>query len=605
MPEFIPFMPKDDPRDKIEIELGDSKQQTFYPQLKFMRWDNEANYSVRLFLDKYFGAQISIDGQTGKVVWRKGNNEVHFYELKESENLPNGGFEFEIILYSKPVSNIFEFSILAKDVDFFYQPKTVAEPNGHRPDHIKGSYAVYSQKGTIHEEGGKFYRAGKVGHIHRPKAVDDNGDWIWCDLNIDAGLMTVTVPQLFLDSASYPVKVDPTFGNEGEGGSSAGVGAAEIYSSGAGAPASSGTVTNLHIYGYTQSESDVTVGLYDDDTGPNSKVGTEKETVDFTDASPAGWMNFSTNELSVTGSSTYWPSADSDVSLVVYYDVVGGTNRYFDVHTYGVAWPATHAQDTSSGAKYSMYCTYTAAGYTLTAAQGSYSLSGQAASPLADRKIAADQGSYSLSGQATALLRGYLVTATQGSYSLSGQDAGLLADRLIAAAQGSYSLTGQDADLLLGHLLTADQGSYSLTGQAVTLTYTPVGGYTIVAESGSYALSGQAVSVLTERLLTADQGSYTLSGQATEILKGFYISAAQGNYTLTGQAASLLVDYVIALDQGSYTLTGFTSLLDYSGVVTVRGMKDNLHRLRYDRINALGRSPSKRYNRLRGRPWRG
>ena len=244
-------------------------------------------------------------------------------------------------------------------------------------------------------------------------------------------------------------------------------------------------------------------------------------------------------------------------------------------------------------------------GYTIIANQGSYSLSGQAASPLADRKIAADQGSYSLSGQAAALLRGYLIAAAQGSYSLTGQAAGLLVDRLLGVAQGSYTLTGQTTGLLIARLLAATQGSYTLTGQAVTLTYTPIGGYTIVAESGSYALSGQAVSLLTERLLTADQGSYVLSGQATEILKGFYISAAQGSYTLTGQAASLLIDYVIALNQGSYTLTGFTSLLDYSGVVTVRGMKDNLHRLRYDRINALGRSPSKRYNRLRGRPWRG
>ncbi|MBE9479810.1 MAG: hypothetical protein IMY80_07575 [Chloroflexi bacterium] len=283
-------------------------------------------------------------------------------------------------------------------------------------------------------------------------------------------------------------------------------------------------------------------------------------------------------------------------------------------------------------------------GYTLTADQGSYTLSGQTVLPLVDRKMIADQGSYSLTGQATNVLRGFLVTVLQGSYTLSGQAAGLLVDRLIAAAQGSYTLTGQDADLLMGHLLTADQGSYSLTGQAtnllfgrllsaaqgsytlsgqdanlliarlltaaqgsytltgqdVTLTYTPVGGYTLVAESGSYALSGQTVGLLMGHLLTADQGGYALSGQAAEILKGFYISAAQGSYTLTGQAATLLVDYVLALDQGSYTLTGQDSTLTYTSVAAPAARKLGLHRLRYDRLNALGK-PGKRYNRLRGR----
>jgi len=41
--------PKDDWKDRIEIELGDSKEpDKVYPQFKIMRWDNEVNCSVRL-----------------------------------------------------------------------------------------------------------------------------------------------------------------------------------------------------------------------------------------------------------------------------------------------------------------------------------------------------------------------------------------------------------------------------------------------------------------------------------------------------------------------------------------------------------------------------
>ncbi len=40
--------PKDDWKDRIEVEVGDSKQPDFKPQMKIMRWDNEVNCSLRL-----------------------------------------------------------------------------------------------------------------------------------------------------------------------------------------------------------------------------------------------------------------------------------------------------------------------------------------------------------------------------------------------------------------------------------------------------------------------------------------------------------------------------------------------------------------------------
>ena len=38
---------KSDEKDRIEVEVGDSKQNAkFYPQVKVMRWDNECNVSI-------------------------------------------------------------------------------------------------------------------------------------------------------------------------------------------------------------------------------------------------------------------------------------------------------------------------------------------------------------------------------------------------------------------------------------------------------------------------------------------------------------------------------------------------------------------------------
>lgn len=129
-------------------------------------------------------------------------------------------------------------------------------------------------------------------------------------------------------------------------------------------------------------------------------------------------------------------------------------------------------------------------GYSITAAQGSYALTGQAAAVRTARKLVAAQGSYALTGQAAGLKRGYRLVAAAGAYALSGQAAVLRAARRLVAAAGSYALSGQ----------------------AVTLTYTLA--RSLVAAAGSYALTGQAAVLRLTRKLVAAFGTYNLSGIA-------------------------------------------------------------------------------------------
>ena len=180
-----------------------------------------------------------------------------------------------------------------------------------------------------------------------------------------------------------------------------------------------------------------------------------------------------------------------------------------------------------------------AAAYTLVAAQGSYTLSGQGIGLLVSRLISAAQGSYTLSGQDTGLLIARLLAGGQGSFSLSGQSAGLFFGRLLTAAQGSYTLSGQNTGLLVARLLTAAQGSYTLSGQDVTLDYSGAGAYTLTADYGSFSLSGQTAATIVDRTITAAQGSYTLSGQDASALIARLLTAAQGSYTLTGVSVVL------------------------------------------------------------------
>ena len=211
--------------------------------------------------------------------------------------------------------------------------------------------------------------------------------------------------------------------------------------------------------------------------------------------------------------------------------------------------------------------------YTLTAAQGSYSLTGQDVALLASRSLAAAQGSYTLTGQDAALLRLFTLTAAQGSYSLSGQAVALAASRLIAAGQGSYTLTGQAVGLLASWVLAAGQGAYALTGQAAGLTYTPLGSYSLLADAGSYTITGQSVGLLASRLLAAAAGSYSLSGQDVGLTytpagASYTLTADVGGYALTGHDIAFARTYVLTAASGSYTLTGRAVTFSYSGAPT-------------------------------------
>jgi hypothetical protein len=87
--------PKNNPKDKIEVEIGDSKQPDFKPQFKFMRWDNEVNFSLRA--QEHPQAVIETD-KDGKIKYITPEYEVHQYDKPEASE--NGGFEFEWVLFT-------------------------------------------------------------------------------------------------------------------------------------------------------------------------------------------------------------------------------------------------------------------------------------------------------------------------------------------------------------------------------------------------------------------------------------------------------------------------------------------------------------------------
>ncbi|MCX6223160.1 MAG: hypothetical protein NTV01_00140, partial [Bacteroidia bacterium] len=60
---------KADPKDRLEVEIGDIKQSDFFPQVKLKRWDNEVNFSVRLTDDESTDPILGSEGS--KLSWKK------------------------------------------------------------------------------------------------------------------------------------------------------------------------------------------------------------------------------------------------------------------------------------------------------------------------------------------------------------------------------------------------------------------------------------------------------------------------------------------------------------------------------------------------------
>lgn len=113
---------------------------------------------------------------------------------------------------------------------------------------------------------------------------------------------------------------------------------------------------------------------------------------------------------------------------------------------------------------------------------------------------------------------GITLTADSGTYSYVGTNVGLLTTRILQADSGAYTYIGTSVNLLRGFTLTANTGAYVYTGTDATLTFTPVGAFTLIAETGTYTYSGTDINFNRNRVMIASSGVYTYSGADIQII---------------------------------------------------------------------------------------
>ena len=216
------------PNVDTKITLGNEKSPAdFEAHVKAEFWGGEETFSVAMPDIKGVASQslekdVTLPVTGGQQKW-----------LITDSNSLKWLFRFD----SKPVSNVYSMQFEGwEDFIFAFQRILAAEElfekNGvawlrshdrgravARPLKVNGSYAVYHRTKRNHAGGRTNYAAGKVCHIYRPKATDAIGKSVWCDLHIENGVYSVTIPQKFIDAAAYPVIVNDEFGYHTEGGS--------------------------------------------------------------------------------------------------------------------------------------------------------------------------------------------------------------------------------------------------------------------------------------------------------------------------------------------------------------------------------------------------
>lgn len=307
-------------------------------------------------IDRSFKTQADRNLLSKKMEFREGDVTAFVEPKAGTEN----EFDIDFTLHAKPDTNVFTYKIEgAEDFDFFYQPELTPEEiaeGATQPENVVGSYAVYHKTKANHRIGSTNYATGKAFHIYRPKALDANGAEVWAELSYESGTLSVTVSENWLKTATYPVRVDPTFGYTTQGASSAAFVASQAVGSYINSTVTaSGEVDSIHIY----CSRDVFGNIKGFIVDSSEAILTNGVTPSDTCVIGASWiiLPYSTKPA-VTGGSAYRPYIVFETSNNVFRDAGGssGDSKFESDNSYTT--PTNPSGLTNSASRYSIYATY-------------------------------------------------------------------------------------------------------------------------------------------------------------------------------------------------------------------------------------------------------
>ena len=326
---------------------------------------------------------ITLDLGDRKMQWFKGppeNSSLHWVEtLKEKPasnkwSLKIADADQFNYLYQRPLS-VLAAQIPGSQIEYFVRGgidhiRLVLPPGGPstyiaRPIDVDGSIVVRHTTKRDHVLGQTNYRGGIVVHIPRPKAIDKNGKWTWCDIQVKDGVYTRTIPQNFLEAAVYPIVVNDIFGYATNPASYTNLSANYQGGSGPISPTFNGNATQVSMYCAAPSGTlSITLGIWNDNSGdPDTLLD---DCVGGTiDATPS-WEVQALNDspVGVLGTNSYHLGSNQGSTIEWWYTDGGDEDSWYDQATYSegtletcdgpIGWLTTIMQG--------IYVTYTPSG---------------------------------------------------------------------------------------------------------------------------------------------------------------------------------------------------------------------------------------------------
>lgn len=258
--------------------------------------------------------------------------------LIDNTSFGEGGVKFDIILNEKPSTNQFCYTVEgAENYAFAYQGALTAKEiadGAVRPDNIVGSYAVY-HKSLVNNQ----YKTGKAFHIERPKvwSLSNDKNKQLATLSYSEGQLCVTAPQAFLDTADYPVRIDPTLGYSSAGASIISMAANELRVSLVNAQyQSGGTATSVVAYASSTVSSSLKGLIFSKENNSSTVNVVTGASSTGSVVTTAAWYTFSFPSSVYLATSTSiagyvnLPGVVSSGALGLYYDSAASTayNHY-------------------------------------------------------------------------------------------------------------------------------------------------------------------------------------------------------------------------------------------------------------------------------------
>jgi hypothetical protein len=338
---------------KPKVTAGGKDKTKFVPNLNVSFFDDEFYFNLNR-KDKVIKNEKAATA-SGKASLSGIDTDIWYIDDK-------GRFKWDIEFASRPAVNSWTWELKhTKGIEFYHQPALTAEEIADgciRPEEVVGSYAVYCNKAN------NKYKTGKLCHIYRPFCYDANGNTIYANLHITDGQLTITIDTKWLDSAAYPVRLDPTFGYTSKGASSTGADALYLWGTRF-TPPESGTAVSITAYvKSTDASFKWKYALYEYGTSTCSLLSGAAEGGGVID----DWSTLALSSSQAITSSEYVLALQGSVSteaLLFYYDSgeFSGQEGYA-AHNYTDDWDSSESFTFNNRLRFSIYATYTESGGT-------------------------------------------------------------------------------------------------------------------------------------------------------------------------------------------------------------------------------------------------